>query len=212
MDQLGLVGGTFDPPHVGHMLVGSHARRALGLSRVLYVVAPAPWQKADRIISAPEERLALVELACAAHDGLEASDIEIRRPGNTYTIDTVEALEQSGVERPWLILGSDAAAGLDTWHRHEELRSKVRLAVVDRPGGGDLPAEWDFTRIEVPALDVSSSDLRERRRSGRCVEVLIPGPVIDEMDRRGLHPELVDPAEPDATPGVFVDAGGSDGR
>ena len=78
MDQLGLVGGTFDPPHVGHMLVGSHARRALGLSRVLYVVAPAPWQKADRIISAPEERLALVELACAAHDGLEASDIEIQ--------------------------------------------------------------------------------------------------------------------------------------
>ena len=129
-ERLGLLGGTFDPPHIGHLVAAINVRHALGLGRVLLVVANVPWQKVgSRSVSPAEDRLAMVEAAVAGIDGLEASDLEIRRGGPSYTIDTlVDLAEADPAGERFLILGADAAAGLDTWERGELLPDLATLA------------------------------------------------------------------------------------
>ena len=158
-----LFGGTFDPPHVGHLVTAVNVRHALDLDVVVLMVANVPWQKeASRSITPALDRLAMVEAAVADVPGLEAGRLEIDRRGPSYTADTLAALasEDSTVEL-FTIVGDDAAAGLNTWERHEEVVARSRLVVVDRPGepvqlAGDVP----WIHVEVPRLEVSSTDLR----------------------------------------------------
>jgi nicotinate-nucleotide adenylyltransferase len=136
------------------------------------------------------DRLALVEAAAEGLDGVHASSIEVDREGPSYTIDTLDELEASrpGIE-PFVVLGADAAAGLPTWHRAEELRTRARVVVVDRPGltSPPLPAGWDLRHVVVPRLDVSSSDLRQRIADGRPIDVLVPAAAIACIRRRRLY-------------------------
>jgi len=195
--RLGILGGTFDPVHVGHLVAAVNARHELGLDRVLLVVANEPWQKVgNRPVTPAADRLALVEAAVEGVDGLESSGIEIERGGPSYTSDTVAELEARwpGVELN-LIVGADAAAGLGCWERIAEVRSKVVLVVVNRPGttidasGPDSPLEgWDVRMVEVPALEISSTDLRDRVASGRPLDFLVPMPAIHVIRQRGLYP------------------------
>lgn len=189
--RIGVLGGTFDPPHIGHLCVAVEARWQLQLDVVLMVVANVPWQKVgSRSISAPGDRYALVTSAVAGLDGVEASDIELRRGGDSYTIDTVEALHaQDPDNEVFVIVGADAAAGLHTWHRHHDLAGLCTLVVVDRPGSGsvDPPAPWRSQRVAVPALDVSSSDLRHRVSLGRPVAPLVPVAVANAISGLGLY-------------------------
>ena len=183
--------------HVGHLVAAVNARHELGLDRVLLVVANEPWQKVgNRPIAPAADRWALVEAAVDGVDGLESSGIEIERGGPSYTADTVAELETRwpGVELN-LIVGADAAAGLEGWERIEEVRSKVVLVVVNRPGttidvsGPASPVEgWDVRMVEVPALEISSTDLRDRVASGRPLDFLVPTPAIDVIRERGLYP------------------------
>lgn len=184
---MGILGGTFDPVHVGHLVAALEARCALALDRVLLVVAGDPWQKQGEVVAPAEDRIAMVAAALEGVAGLEASRIELDRPGPTYTIETVEALQKPGRDL-FLIVGSDAAAGLPTWHRAADLRAVVTLAIVDR---GDQPADpgpgWRVERVGMPRLDISSTDLRARLAQGRPVDFLVPSAAVRVMSERGLY-------------------------
>ena len=152
-ERIGLFGGTFDPPHVGHLAAAVNARHDLGLDVVLLVVANVPWQKVgERAVSPAEVRLELVRLAVGDVEGVEVCDLEIRRGGPSYTADTVrELFEEDPSRELYVIVGSDAAAGLPTWERVDEVRQRALIAVVDRPGGTlGPPVGWDGERVEVP--------------------------------------------------------------
>ena len=188
--RIGVLGGTFDPVHVGHLVTAVNVRHELGLDRVLLVVANDPWQKAGSVSAPASDRFAMAAAAVAGIHGIEASDLELRRGGPSYTADTVEEL---GVLHPGaelhLILGSDAAGGLDTWEREAEVRERVRLVVVVRPGAEAArpPDGWSHVVVEVPRLDVSSTDLRERAADGRPLDWLVPEAAVRLIRERRLY-------------------------
>jgi nicotinate-nucleotide adenylyltransferase len=190
--RIGLFGGTFDPPHVGHLVTAVNVRHALALDAVVLMVANAPWQKqGTRPISAAEDRLAMVEAAVADVDGLVAGDSEIRRGGPSFTADTLADMVEGypGADL-FTIVGDDAAAGLTSWERHEEVVAQSRLVVVDRPGAPvELPSGFEWLRVEVPRLEVSSTDLRARVRDGRPLDYLVTEPVLDIIAVRNLYRE-----------------------
>lgn len=187
--RLGLLGGTFDPPHIGHLVAAVHSRSQLRLDHVVVVPAGDPWQKSGaRDVTPAEVRLEMVRAACEGLEGVVVSDVEVRRQGPSYMIDTVEELTAAG-ERAVLLLGADAAAGLPTWHRAEELATRVDVAWFDRPGSPapELAPEWRLCHLALPHLDVSSTQLREWAASGRPLDVLVPAEVVSIVRRRGLY-------------------------
>jgi nicotinate-nucleotide adenylyltransferase len=193
--RLGIFGGTFDPPHVGHLVTAVNVRHDLRLDRLLLMVAGRPWQKlGTREITPAADRLAMVEAAVGSVEGLEASRLEIDRPGLSYTADTLEALraEDPGCEL-FVVLGSDAAAGLPSWERADEVRSLATIVVVERPGTREAepPPGWSWERIEVPRLEVSSTDLRARVAGGRPLDYLLTPEVIATIEARDLYRERV---------------------
>jgi len=190
---IGIFGGTFDPVHVGHLVAATWAREAFGLERVLLVVANVPWQKAGtRTVTPAEDRFLMVDAAVAGVTGLEACRMEIDRGGPSYTADTVrEILASEPAARPYVIVGADVAAELETWQRVEELRHAATLVIVDRGGlgsDGDPPG-WRVERLRIPALDISSSQLRHRLAEGRSVDFLIPEPAIRCIRQLNLYAE-----------------------
>lgn len=194
--RLGVFGGTFDPPHVGHLVAAVNVASQLALSEVLFVVANRPWQKVDsRAISPAADRLALVTAAVGDRAELTASAVEIRRGGDSVTANTVEELaaRYPGADQV-IIVGSDAAAGLDTWRRADELRHLARFAVVDRPGatGHRPPSGFDFEVVACPLMDISSTDIRARVRDGLPIDYLTPDPVIDYITSRQLYRSSAD--------------------
>ena len=185
--RIGLFGGTFDPPHLGHLAAALAARDALELDRILLVVANEPWQKLDkRALTAAHHRLAMTELLVKDIDGIEASDMEIVRGGLTYTIDTVIQFQDAGHEVV-LVLGADAAGGLNSWERAEELCRLVQVAVVDRPGHR-LPEldTWSIHKNSAESLDVSSSQLRSLMSEGTSTAGNIPSAVKSYIDLHQL--------------------------
>jgi nicotinate-nucleotide adenylyltransferase len=191
--RIGLFGGTFDPPHVGHLVTAVNVRHALELDVVVLMVANVPWQKqGSRAISPATDRLAMVAAAVADVDGLIAGRTEIDRGGDSYTADTLAALavENPGAEL-FTVVGDDAAAGITTWARHDEIVARSRLVVVDRPGAPvDLPDEFGWVHVEVPRLEVSSTDLRERVRDGRPLDYLLTEPVLQIVRERHLYQDV----------------------
>jgi nicotinate-nucleotide adenylyltransferase len=189
--RIGVFGGTFDPPHVGHLVIAVDVRHALDLDVVLLVVANDPWQKSHlRDISPAADRLAMVQAAVGDVEGLEASDVELARGGTSYTADTLAELRVRHPEAELhLLLGSDAAAGLPTWERVDEVRAAARLVVVARPGSDDgvPPDGWTWTRVETPRLEVSSTELRARVADGRPLDYLLTPAVIECIEARGLY-------------------------
>lgn len=189
-ERIGLFGGTFDPVHVGHLVTAVNVRHALGLDRVLLVVANDPWQKSELPLTPAADRLAMVEAAVAHVEGIEASALEIERGGASYTADTLQELRRHdpGVELQ-VILGSDAAAQLPTWERFDEVPALATLVVVTRPGADALspPPGWEHHLVEVPRLEVSSTDLRARFGDGRPLDWLVTEPVVRVIRERGLY-------------------------
>jgi nicotinate-nucleotide adenylyltransferase len=188
-ERLGVFGGTFDPVHVGHVVVATETRSQLGLDCVQLVVAGDPWQKRGRVVAAASDRLALAETAVDGIDGVEASAIEIERGEASVTADTLEALARPGREL-FLVLGADAVANMPTWRRLDETRELATVVVVER--AGDIHSEppgpgWRVERVAIPRLDISSTELRERMREGRPVDGLVPAAVVREIRRRGLY-------------------------
>jgi len=172
-----------------------NVRHALGLDLVMMMVANVPWQKeGSRLITPAEDRLAMVEAAVDDVAQLVPGRTEIDRGGHSYTADTLQALasEQPGAQF-FTIVGDDAAAGLLSWTRHDEVVALSRLVVVDRPGDPvELSGDIDWIRVEVPHLEVSSTDLRRRFRDGRPLDYLVTEPVLDVIHERGLYSDAGD--------------------
>lgn len=170
-----------------------NVRHALSLTSVILMVANVPWQKIDqRRITPADDRLAMVAAAVRTVDGLEAGDLEIRVGGHSYTADTLAELGRihPGAEL-FTIVGDDAAAGFTTWERVDEVVARSTMVVVDRPGVAvdlpPLPGDAQWLRVEVPHLEVSSTDLRARFVDGRPLDYLVPDPVLAVIAERGLY-------------------------
>lgn len=192
-ERVGVFGGTFDPIHVAHLAVAVQARHQLELDRVLFVVANVPWQKAElRHISDVEDRFAMVEAAVANQPGLEANRLEIDRGGDSYTADTLASL--AGADRElFLILGSDLVGDLTTWKRWKEIPPLCTLAVCHRPGEpetGELLPGWRSVSVRSPALEISSTELRDMAREGRPLDFLVPPSVLDVIIAGSLYSHL----------------------
>jgi nicotinate-nucleotide adenylyltransferase len=192
-ERVGILGGTFDPPHLGHVAAGRAVIEALGLDRLLLVVANDPWQKSgQRAVSPAEDRYALAEALAGEIPGAEASRLEIDRGGPSYSVDTAEALLAGVGGRPvelFLVVGADLLPELGTWHRAGDLAGLVTLAVVSRPAADAtaVPPGWRAVRVDGPQVGVSSSEVRDRLAAGEPVDDLVPSGVIRCIHGRGLY-------------------------
>lgn len=194
-ERIGVFGGTFDPIHVGHLVAAVNVRYALALDRVLLVVANIPWQKADRRSVTPaEDRLALVEAAVEGVAGLEASRIELDRGGMSYTADTLTELAGAHPSAElFLIVGADIVGELGSWERVDVVRQLATLVVVNRPGpprAVPLGPGWRVREVQVPNLDISSSDLRARAIDGRPLNFLVPDATMRCIRARNLYADI----------------------
>jgi nicotinate-nucleotide adenylyltransferase len=193
--RLGILGGSFDPPHVAHLAIASEACHALHLERVLFVPAAAPPHKGTEERTSAAVRLELTSLAVDDDLRFTVSGIEIER-GLVYTVDTLRAVDERYVDHDLVfIMGSDSLLQLESWHQPEELLSLCSLAVAPRPG--DAPeaiaaaaARWGDYQVQVldvPLLDVSSSSVRERAAQGRPIRYLVPRRVEQYIQEAGLY-------------------------
>ncbi|MGE3962458.1 MAG: nicotinate-nucleotide adenylyltransferase [Dehalococcoidia bacterium] len=195
--RIGMLGGTFDPPHNAHLALAEAARRTLDLDRVVFVPAGDPWRKRDRAVTPAAARLEMVRAAVAGLPWASVSAIEVDRVGASYTADTLAALVQPG-ERWWFILGADALADMPYWREPERILALARLAVARRPDteGPLLSGEVrraipgieglvDF--VVMPQLDVSATEIRRRLAAGESTDELVPHGVREVMDRLGLY-------------------------
>jgi nicotinate-nucleotide adenylyltransferase len=194
--RIGVFGGTFDPPHVGHLVTAVNVRHALDLDLLILMVANVPWQKVGtRSITPASDRLTMVQAAVESVPRLIAGDHEIRAGGDSYTAETLAALaaEYPGAEL-FTVVGDDAAAAIRSWERADEVIERSQLVVVDRPGEPVwLDPEIEWIRVEVPRLEVSSTDLRQRWRDGRPLDYLVTEDVLMVIDERGLYRAEVTP-------------------
>ncbi len=191
MRRLGILGGTFNPPHRGHLALAIHARRQLALERVLLVPANTAPNKPGRDEDpGPSERLAMCRLAVAEVDGVSVCALEIERGGVSYTVDTLRALHASHPEAELtLIVGGDVASTIGSWREPAELLALAHLAVAGRPGAPP-PVLADGARsssLEMPALDVSSSMVRDRAAHGQPIEELVGAGVARYIADHGLY-------------------------
>lgn len=189
--RIGIFGGTFDPPHIGHLIVAAEVRRQLALDLVLVVVANDPWQKTGvQAISAASDRMAMVQEAISGHNWLVASSIEIDRGGPSYMVDTLRELQQHQSATWFVILGADAYAGVSTWHEATALPDLCQFVVVGRPyaAADDRLADGCLV-IEMPAIEVSSTVMRNRVAAGEPIDFLTPDAVVRVIRERNLYRE-----------------------
>lgn len=189
----GIFGGTFDPPHIGHLAAATCAQDHLGTEVLHVVVANDPWQKSvHRSVTSSHHRLAMTQLAFNGLAGIEVSGLEIERGGPTYTIDTVAALERDGVET-LLVVGPEAAAGLSTWHRSSDLARSVTLALVQPPGQPPIRLDgWRSVTVPMRPILASASLVRELlaapgQANARAASELVPTAVMGYITEHKLY-------------------------
>ena len=197
-ERLGILGGTFDPPHIGHLWLAALAADALDLDRVLLMPAAQPPHKGGRLITRATDRLLMTRLAIGADHALELCPIEMERTGPSYTIDSVTELKRAYSDaRLFLIMAADSLAQIDTWREPDRLLGEIEWIVGPRPGSA-LPDQSALeerfgegaTRIHLlsgPSLDVSSSDIRRRVAAGHTIRYLVPLKVEELIIDRGLY-------------------------
>lgn len=187
--RIGVMGGTFDPIHAGHLIVASEAAHALNLSKVLFVPAASPWQKNPETDA--NDRFEMVQRAVATDERFQASDVDLKRGGNTYTVDTLRDIAEGFPDAElFLLLGSDAYEGLPSWKEPERVRQLAHMVVLARPGYSPLTGAEQLgavTFLTVPAIDISSTDCRNRVRYGRPVQHMVTDPVFDYINEHNLY-------------------------
>lgn len=192
--RVGILGGTFDPVHLGHVAIARAARAELGLDLVLFVPAGQPWRK-TREITDTEHRLAMLRLAIGADQAFGISDIELGRPGPTYTAETLDALAGERLDDEfWFIVGADALADLPNWKEPARIVKHATIAVAERDGAdleaaiAAVPAFSErIVRFAMPEIDVSSTEVRSCVRHRQSIEDLVPPPVATYITARGLY-------------------------
>ncbi len=192
-----LLGGTFDPPHLGHLVLGECARVQFRAHETLFFPAGDPWRKsgsapgppplAARAITPAAHRLAMTRLAVAGNDGFRVDDREVLRAGPSYTVDTLEELHGEGCRELILVVGTDALADMRNWNRPGRIRELATLAVAAKPGAGDVQLEPGVELVEMPSLAISSTEIRERVAAGRPIRYLVPRAVEAYIAEHGLY-------------------------
>lgn len=193
-DRVGILGGTFDPVHYGHLAAARGAAQVLKLDRLLLVPAGDPWQKGEAVRTPAEDRYAMTLLATAIDDTLDSSRLEIDREGPSYTVDTLRALaeipEYADAEL-FFVTGADALAGLPTWREYSELLDRATFVGVTRPGHEldvELPQGGGRIKlVTIPEVDISSTLIRRRLADGQQIDGLTTPEVISYIRKRGLY-------------------------
>ena len=191
--RIGVLGGTFDPPHIAHLILAEQAREQVALDEVWFIPAGDPWRKASRDVTPASHRLAMTRLAVEDATGFVVDDCEVRREGPTYTVDTLHELrERIGEDDElFLLLGEDALADIPNWHEPERLADYAYIVVAPREGAeGPETLPFDplrVVRIEMPYVAVSSTDLRARARLGRSLRFFVPPAVAAYIEDNELY-------------------------
>lgn len=205
--RLGVMGGTFDPIHHGHLVAASEVQARFGLDEVVFVPTGQPWQKAHKKVSPAEDRYLMTVIATASNPRFSVSRVDVDRPGDTYTVDTLRDLhaERGPHMQLFFITGADALRSILTWRGADELFGLAHFVGVSRPGvqlGQDdvshLPAD-KVTLLEVPAMAISSTACRERRAEHLPIWYLVPDGIVQYIQKRGLYRDPA--AAPQASPG-----------
>jgi nicotinate-nucleotide adenylyltransferase len=196
--RIGVIGGTFDPIHLGHMLIAKETNAHLELDRVLFVPAGAPPHKVGHTISDPESRLEMVQLAISGHPNFGISRIDVDRRGPSYTVDTIRLLrDEWGMDAEiYFLIGADSLVDLPIWHQPEHLLRLCQVVALRRPGyevdldelDQLLPGAAFLVRMmDIPMLDISSTEIRQRVRQGHSIHGLVPPAVERYIDKHGLY-------------------------
>ncbi|MBO0805014.1 MAG: nicotinate-nucleotide adenylyltransferase [Nocardiopsaceae bacterium] len=189
--RLGVMGGTFDPVHHGHLVAGSEVAHIFGLDEVIFVPTGQPYQKEGRAVSPAEDRYLMTVVATASNPRFSVSRVDVDRPGPTYTIDTLRDLKDANPDADlFFITGADALENILTWHDVDTLFSLAHFVGCTRPGhrltGDGLP-DGKVSLVEIPALAISSSECRHRVAAGEPVWYLVPDGVVQYIAKRGLY-------------------------
>jgi nicotinate-nucleotide adenylyltransferase len=194
--RLGLFGGTFDPIHLGHLILAEQCREACRLDRVWFVVAGAPPHKLGER-TAVTHRLEMVRIAIAGHSSFAVSEIETTRPGPHYSVETLESVR---IERPgddlFFLIGADSLADLPTWREPGRIAQLATIVVVNRPGLEEVdpaslpdfgPGSYPLMSVTIPSIGIASTDLRRRLTEGRTVRYMVPRAVETYIEAHGLY-------------------------
>ncbi|MEZ5088079.1 MAG: nicotinate-nucleotide adenylyltransferase [Tessaracoccus sp.] len=194
--RLGVMGGTFDPIHHGHLVAASEVAAKFHLDEVVFVPTGVPWQKSHRQVSSAEDRYLMTVIATASNPRFSVSRVDIERAGNTYTVDTLKDLraERGDDVELFFITGADAVRQILTWHGADQLFDLANFVGVTRPGVPMTSADLAHlpkdrvTLLEVPALAISSTDCRIRVRAQQPIWYLVPDGIVQYIAKRGLYP------------------------
>jgi nicotinate-nucleotide adenylyltransferase len=184
------MGGTFDPIHVGHLVTAEEALHQFGLDEVVFVPTGRPWMKEHEVVASPEDRFRMTEIGIEPEPRFSVSRIEVDRGGQTYTVDTLRALRDADPDRElWFVTGADAMLEIMAWKEPETLFDLARFIAATRPGYDVAPfADIDGVDVmEIPALAISSTDIRRRVHEGRPIRFLVPAGVEDHIVAEGLY-------------------------
>ncbi len=197
--RVGILGGTFDPPHIAHLIIAELARVRLELDKVIFIPAGEPWMKSARIVTSADGRVEMVSLAISSNPAFSLSLIEVNRTGPTYTIDTIEQLSgEVGYDVGlFLLLGWDSAAELPSWKAPDRITKMARIVVFPRPGF-TKPEPEDLEKampgiaermvyMDEPYLGISSTCIRQRIREGKSVRYLVPDKVWQYIDEHNQY-------------------------
>ena len=185
--RLGIFGGSFNPIHHGHLVIATRAAEQLKLGRILFIPTVVSPLKRRRDMAPDRERLAMVRKAIRGEPRFEASDLELRRGGTSYTVDTLRELKRTTGARLYLLLGADALAQMPRWREPDEVRRLATLVGVGRPGlrqGGRMPK---YCKVRAPLLEISGTDIRRRVRKGLSIRYLVPDAVALHIREKGLY-------------------------
>ncbi len=215
MKRTGLFGGTFDPIHTGHLIVAEEIRERIGLDQIIFIPARIPPHKISVSISAESYRMDMVRLATKTNPHFVVEDVELRRQGFSYTIDTVKHFMNQ--QEVYLIMGHDSFVAIETWYEYEKLLSLCKIIVAFRPGAPDIqwadfsPAvrkyypgrvckcangpvekekllsDWRICLIDIPGLNISASEIRQRIKTHRSIRYLVPAEVRDYIYKNKLY-------------------------
>ena len=197
MPKIGVMGGTFDPIHIGHLIAARAALESFALDRVIFIPAALPPHKMTRRVASPEHRLSMVKAAIEGEKDFSVSDMEFRRQGPSYTVDTAAELKKIYNDAEiYFIIGTDSANELDTWYEAEKLIKECRFVALSRPGAKLDPAALmaafgEYARhvreLTMPGIDISSTLIRERIRKNLSVRHFVPDKVADYIEKEGLY-------------------------
>ena len=194
--RLGILGGTFDPPHIGHLILAEYARESLDLAQILFVPAADPPHKDDTRLTV-EHRLAMMERAIAGNPHFAVSLADIERPGPHYTVDLIPILQAQYPDAElYFLVGADSLRDLPKWNRPQELIRLCKLAVMRRPDVDATPEMHEVilpglaervTMLDAPLVDVSSTEIVARMQAGKSIRYIVPDAVLDYIQANGLY-------------------------